>query len=59
MTLRSYQELLDWTGRQLRTGTRGLIPQALESILDPYLGYHPGLPPAIMVFIVPCDLRNT
>ncbi len=34
MTLRSYLELLDWTGRQLRAGTHGVIPQALESILD-------------------------
>ena len=34
MTLRSYLELVDWTGRQLRAGTRGAIPQALESILD-------------------------
>jgi len=34
MTLQSYLELLDWTGRQLRAGTRGVIPQGLESILD-------------------------
>ena len=26
--------LLDWTGRQLRGGTRGVIPLALASILD-------------------------
>jgi hypothetical protein len=34
MTLQTYLELLDWTGRQLRTGAHGVIPQALESILD-------------------------
>jgi hypothetical protein len=34
MTLQSYLELLDWTGRQLRAGTLGVIPQGLESILD-------------------------
>jgi len=34
MTLHSYLELLDWTGRQLRVGTGGVIPQGLESILD-------------------------
>ncbi len=34
MTLRSYLELLDWTGRQLRAGAHGVIPQGLESILD-------------------------
>jgi hypothetical protein len=34
MTLQSYLELLDWTGRQLRAGTHGVIPQGLESILD-------------------------
>ncbi len=34
MTLQSYLDLLDWTGRQLRTGSHGEIPQALESILD-------------------------
>jgi len=34
MTLQSYLELLDWTGRQLRAGTRGVIPQGLEAILD-------------------------
>jgi len=32
MTLQSYLELLDWTGRQLR-GALGVIPQGLESIL--------------------------
>ncbi len=30
----TYLELLDWTGRQLRAGTHGVIPQGLESILD-------------------------
>jgi hypothetical protein len=34
MTLQSYLELLDWTGRQLRAGTHGVIPQGLESILN-------------------------
>jgi len=34
MTLHTYLELLDWTGRQLRAGAHGVIPQALESILD-------------------------
>src|SRR5271157_3137600 len=34
MTLESYLTLLDWTGRQLRGGTRGVIPLALASILD-------------------------
>ena len=34
MTLESYLALLDWTGRQLRGGTRGVIPLALASILD-------------------------
>jgi len=34
MTLQSYLELLDWTRRQLGAGTRGVIPQGLESILD-------------------------
>ena len=34
MTLHSYLELLDWTGRELRAGTHGVIPQGLESILD-------------------------
>ena len=34
MTLQSYLELLDWTGRQLRAGTLGVIPRGLESILD-------------------------
>ena len=34
LTLQSYLELLDWTGRELRAGTHGVIPQSLESILD-------------------------
>ncbi len=34
MTLERYLTLLDWTGRQLRAGTHGVIPQALGSILD-------------------------
>ena len=34
MTLQSYLELLDWTGRQLRAGTQGVIPRGLESMLD-------------------------
>jgi len=34
MKLHSYLELLDWTGRQLRAETRGVLPQGLESILD-------------------------
>ncbi len=34
ITLESYLELLDWTGRQLRAGTHGVIPLALGSILD-------------------------
>ena len=29
MTLQSYLELLDWTGRQLRAGAHGVIPQGL------------------------------
>ena len=33
MTLESYLDLLDWTGRQLRAGTHGVIPPALGSIL--------------------------
>ncbi len=34
MSLPSYLELLDWTGRQLRTGKRGAIPATLAPILD-------------------------
>jgi hypothetical protein len=33
MSLESYLELLDWTGRQLRTDKRGTIPGHLEPIL--------------------------
>ena len=33
MTLESYLTLLDWTGRQLRAGTHGMIPPALQSLL--------------------------
>ena len=33
MSLASYLELLDWTGRQLRAGTCGVIPPSLGSIL--------------------------
>ena len=34
MTLDEYLELLDWTGRQIRTGKRGAIPAALLPILE-------------------------
>ncbi len=34
MTLKSYLELLDWTGRQLRAGSHGVFPSGLASILD-------------------------
>ena len=34
MTLAKYLELIDWTGRQLRTGTKGVIPASLASIFD-------------------------
>jgi hypothetical protein len=34
MSLGKYLELLDWTGRQLRTGKRGAIPTHLASILE-------------------------
>jgi len=34
MTLESYLSLLDWTGRQWRAGTHGVIPPGLASILD-------------------------
>jgi hypothetical protein len=34
MTLESYLTLLDWTGRQLRAGTQGVIPPGLGSILE-------------------------
>ncbi len=33
MSLETYLELLDWTGRQLRAGASGMIPAGLESIL--------------------------
>ena len=33
MTLESYLELLDWTGRQLRAGASGVNPASLEPIL--------------------------
>jgi REP element-mobilizing transposase RayT len=34
MTLDGYLKLLDWTGRQFRTGKRGRIPSACAPILD-------------------------
>jgi hypothetical protein len=34
MSLTKYLELLDWTGRQLRSGKRGTIPSELASILE-------------------------
>ena len=34
MNLESYLSLLDWTGRQLRAGTSGVIPAGLASILE-------------------------
>ena len=34
MTLTKYLELIDWTGRQLRAGTKGVIPPSLASIFD-------------------------
>ncbi|MEX1026846.1 MAG: hypothetical protein WD049_02390 [Candidatus Paceibacterota bacterium] len=34
MSLTKYLELLDWTGRQLRAGTRGAIPAELAPILE-------------------------
>jgi len=34
MSLRKYLELLDWTGRQLRSGKRGAIPSELSPILE-------------------------
>ena len=39
-------------------GSSGMVEFSEESP-DPYLGYHLGLPPAIMVFSDPCDLRKT
>jgi REP element-mobilizing transposase RayT len=34
MTLTEYLQLLDWTGRQLKTGKRGTIPKNAPPILD-------------------------
>ncbi len=34
MTLENYLDLLDWTGRQMRTGSLGVIPAGLASLLD-------------------------
>ena len=34
MSLSKYLELLDWTGRQLRSGKRGTIPSHLAPILE-------------------------
>jgi hypothetical protein len=34
MPLTKYLELLDWTGRQLRSGKRGTIPAELSPILE-------------------------
>jgi hypothetical protein len=34
ITLEKYLELLDWTGRQLREGKRGVIPDSLAPILE-------------------------
>ncbi len=34
ITLEKYLQLLDWTGRQVRAGKRGVIPQSLAPILD-------------------------
>ncbi len=34
MSLTKYLELLDWTGRQLRSGKRGAIPSELSPILE-------------------------
>lgn len=34
MSLTKYLELLDWTGRQLRSGKRGAIPSELAPILE-------------------------
>lgn len=34
MTLDQYLQLLDWTGRQLRTDKRGSIPNALDPMLE-------------------------
>ena len=34
MTLDQYLQLLDWTGRQLRTDKRGSIPTGLDPMLE-------------------------
>lgn len=34
MTLDEYLELLDWTGRQVRSDQRGAIPAGLRPIVD-------------------------
>lgn len=34
MSLDDYLKLLDWTGRQFRTGKRGVIPTTCAPILD-------------------------
>ena len=34
MTLDQYLQLLDWTGRQLRTDNRGSIPIGLDPMLE-------------------------
>src|SRR5262249_16769409 len=34
LTLEKYLNLLDWTGRQLREGKRGVIPEGLAPILE-------------------------
>jgi hypothetical protein len=39
MSLNHYLELLDWTGRQLRAGTRGAIPAHLTPILGRINGF--------------------
>lgn len=39
LSLLRYLELLDWTGRQLRSGKRGAIPEKIASILS-QLGIH-------------------
>jgi len=34
LCLPEYLQLLDWTGRQIRLGTRGTAPKAVAPILD-------------------------
>ena len=34
MALGDYLQLLDWTGRQIRTDKRGAMPQHLESMFE-------------------------